>query len=190
MGRIYTKSGDKGFTRIHGGIWVPKTDIRIEANGCLDELNVVVGTIRTSLSQSHQWQNVLHDIQMNMMNIMSNVATIHDLREMNPNKIDENIVEKTESLIDSINSECSTSNSFILPGGTPLASLLHQARVSTRKAERRLWELNDIDKLPDLILKYVNRLSDLFFVMARWEMQHSGFQEEIWREFGYKKKMK
>ncbi len=190
MARIYTKSGDKGFTRIHGGIWVPKTDIRIETNGCLDELNVVVGTIRTTLPSSHQWQGLLRDIQMNLMNIMSNVATINDLRDSNPNKIDDNLVEQIENLIDSINSECTPPDSFILPGGTQLASLLHQARVTARKAERRLWGLNETDELPELILKYINRLSDLFFVMARWELQHSGCQEEIWKAFIYKRNLK
>lgn len=190
MARIYTKSGDKGFTRIHGGIWVPKTDIRIEANGCLDELNVAVGSVRTSLPQSHQWQRLLRNIQINLMNIMSNVATVHDLRDSNPNKIDEDLVEQIENSIDSINSECTPPDSFILPGGTQLASMLHQARVTSRKAERALWCLNEVDKLPELILKYVNRLSDLFFIMARWELQHSGCQEEVWREFGYKRKMK
>ncbi len=190
MARIYTKAGDKGFTRIHGGIRVAKTDIRIEANGCLDELNVVVGTIRTLIHVSHQWQGLLRDIQMNLMNIMSNVATIHALRDSNPNTLPDDMVEKIENKIDTINSECTPPDCFILPGGTPLASLLHQARVVARKAERRLWALNESDELPELILKYINRLSDLFFVMARWELHHAGRQEEIWREFGYKKKTK
>lgn len=190
MKRIYTKSGDRGFTRIYGGIWVPKTDIRIEANGCLDELNVAIGTIRTSLPDYHPWHSFLHDNQLNLMNIMSIVATIYDMREENPNSIADDLVEKTENFIDSLNSECTPPDCFILPGGTPLASLLHQARVAARRAERRLWSLNEIDELPAIILKYINRLSDLFFVMARWELLHSGHEEEIWKEFGYKRKSK
>lgn len=190
MRKVYTKSGDLGFTRIHDGIWVPKTDMRIEANGCLDELNVVVGTIRTSVASDHCWQGFLRDIQINLMNIMSIVATIIDLRDLNPNKIADDLVQQTENLIDSINSECSSPDSFILPGGTPLASLLHQARVTARRAERRLWKLNETDEVPKEILKYINRLSDLFFVMARWELQHSGHEEEVWKEFGYKRKTK
>ncbi len=190
MRRVYTRSGDKGLTSIHGGIRVPKTDIRIEANGCLDELNVNIGTIRTSLSKNHQWQGFLRDIQMNIMAIMSIVATRGDMRGINPNSIADNLVEQTEHLIDTINSDCTPPDSFILPGGTPLASLLHQARVGARKAERRLWSLNESDEVPEVILKYINRLSDLFFVMSRWELQHSGLEEEIWKEFGYKRKSK
>lgn len=190
MKRIYTKSGDRGFTRIHGGKWVPKTDIRIEANGCLDELNVAIGTIRTSLPDYHPWHSFLRDIQLNLMNIMSIVATIYDMREQNPNSIADDLVEQTENYIDSLNSECTPPDCFILPGGTPLASLLHQARVAARRAERRLWSMNEIEEIPAIILKYINRLSDLFFVMARWELQHSGHEEEIWKEFGYKRKSK
>ena len=190
MNRIYTRTGDAGTTAIHGGIRVPKTDIRIEANGCIDELNVAIGTLRTSLSSAHEWQGLLKEIQLNLMTAMSLVATRSDRREENPNRLSENLVERLEESIDAINRQCTRADSFILPGGTPLASLLHQSRVMARRAERALWRLHEAAPVPDSILKYINRLSDLFFIMARYELQQAECKEEIWREFGYKRKMK
>ena len=190
MKRIYTRSGDAGMTSIHGGIKVAKTDIRIEANGALDELNVAVGTIRSFIDSDHRLQPMLRKIQMTLMTAMSIVATRSDMRDVNPNRIDDGIVESLEKEIDEINSGCTPPECFILPGGTPTVALIHQARVVARRAERRLWSLNEVDPVDGVILKYVNRLSDLFFVMARYELQNSGLQEEIWREFGYKRKLK
>lgn len=188
--RIYTRTGDKGSTAIHGGHRVAKTDIRIEANGCIDELNVAIGILRTILEPKHLWQSALRGIQLELMAIMSIVATKSEMRHSNPNSISPDVVERMEKLIDDLNSECTPPDSFILPGGTPVAAQLHQCRVLARRAERRLWSLHDQDEVPKIILCYFNRLSDLFFIMARWELQHSGCQEEIWREFGYKRKLK
>ncbi|MDE6077690.1 MAG: ATP:cob(I)alamin adenosyltransferase, partial [Muribaculaceae bacterium] len=114
MKRIYTRSGDNGTTSIHGGIRVQKTDIRIEANGSLDELNVAIGSIRTALPSEHHWQNNLRDVQINLMTLMSLVATKSDMRQQNPNVLPDNIIENTEELIDSISSICTPADSFIL----------------------------------------------------------------------------
>ena len=190
MNRIYTRTGDRGMTAIHGGLRIPKTDIRIEANGSLDELNVAVGAIRTSLPSDHQWQPRLREVQLNLMTLMSLVATPSEYLENNPNKLPDDLVAALERWIDEINSQSTPPDSFILPGGTPLTILIHQARVTARRAERNLWHLNDADSVPENILRYVNRLSDLFFVMARHELQNSGREEEVWREFGYKRKLK
>ena len=158
--RIYTRTGDTGTTAIHGGIRVPKTDIRIEANGCIDELNVAVGTIRTSLQSDHEWQSLLREIQLNLMTSMSIVATQSDMREKNPNSLPDDLAGNVEKKIEDID------------------------------AERELWRLHEVDAMPEEILKYLNRLSDLFFIMARFELQQSEHKEEIWREFGYKRKLK
>ena len=190
MRRIYTRSGDNGMTGIHGGERVPKTDIRIEANGCIDELNVSVGMLRTAIASEHEWQSILRDIQLNLMTMMSLVATRSNLRSSNPNTLSPLLIENIETLIDRINMECTPPDSFILPGGTPVAALLHQCRVLARRAERRLWSLNEKDEVPEAILQYFNRLSDLFFIMARYELQQAECREEIWREFGYKRKLK
>lgn len=190
MNRIYTRTGDSGTTAIHGGLRVAKTDIRIEANGCIDELNVAVGSVRTSLQADHEWQPLLRGIQLNLMTAMSLVATRSDMREKNPNSLPKDLVDALEHCIDEINRRCSPADSFILPGGTPLASSLHQTRVLARKAERWLWRLHEEDPVPEIILIYLNRLSDLFFIMSRYELQQSDCKEEIWREFGYKLKSK
>lgn len=188
MKRIYTRSGDKGTTRIHGGRRVSKTDIRIEANGSIDELNVAIGTVRSFLGMEHDWQTLLKDIQTTLMALMSIVATPDSQRDGNPNKLPVNIVKEIEENIDRITEATSESEYFILPGGSPVASFLHQARVTARRAERRLWQLNEEDPVPELILEYINRLSDLFFVMARHEAQKSNLGEECWKQFSYKRK--
>ncbi len=190
MNRIYTRTGDSGTTAIHGGLRVAKTDIRIEANGCIDELNVAVGSVRTSLLSDHEWQPLLRGVQLNLMTAMSLVATRSDMSEKNPNSLPKDLVDALEHCIDEINRQCSPADSFILPGGTPLASSLHQARVLARKAERWLWRLHEEDPVPEIILIYLNRLSDLFFIMSRYELQQADCKEEIWREFGYKRKSK
>lgn len=190
MNRIYTRTGDKGTTSIHGGIRVPKTDVRIEANGCMDELNVSIGSVRTSLPPDHEWQPLLREIQLNLMAAMSIVATRSDMRDSNPNRLPDSLVDALECCIDRINRQCTPADSFILPGGTPSASSLHQSRVLARKAERWLWRLHELDAVPEAILIYLNRLSDLFFIMARYEVEQADCKEEIWREFGYKRRLK
>lgn len=188
MKRIYTRSGDKGTTAIHGGARVPKTDIRIEANGDLDELNVAIGSVRCALPLDHEWQNPLKDIQILMMSLMSQVATPNEKRALNPNSLPDDSVDLIERLIDETTLKCDESEYFILPGGSPLASLFHQCRVVARRAERRLWQLNDVDPVPELILRYINRLSDLFFVMARVESIQGHIGEERWKQFAYNRK--
>jgi len=186
--RIYTRGGDKGKTGIYGGQRVDKDDIRIEANGCMDELNSMIGVVRAFLDPEHQWQQLLYRIQREIMVVMSNVATPSDIRDKNQNAIDKDIVLFCEESIDSLTKELEGNHTFILPGGNLVSSHLHMARTIARRSERRLWTLHKIDPLPELVLQFVNRLSDLFFVMARYEMFQHGTPEEKWKEFLYKKK--
>lgn len=188
MKRIYTRTGDKGTTGIHGGERVPKDDIRIEANGCLDELNALIGVVRSLLEPEHEWNGLLYDIQRNLMVVMSLVATPSAIRHKNPNTLDENIVTDIEHKLDEFSSEIEELGFFILPGGTVVSAQLQLARTVARRAERRLWTLNRKDAVLEDILKYVNRLSDLFFVMAKLEMQKQNWQEERWNLFEYKRK--
>lgn len=187
MKRIYTRMGDYGLTAIHGGRRVSKTDTRIEANGSLDELNVAIGIVRTLMPPEHRWQPALRDVQLRLMSLMSIVATPDSDRGNNPNTLPDSIVESVERLIDEVAAECGEPEYFILPGGTQLSAFLHQARVTARRAERRLWSLNDADTVPGVILRYINRLSDLFFIMARCEALSSGMGEERWKQFSYKR---
>lgn len=187
--RIYTRGGDKGKTGIHGGQRVDKDDIRIEANGCIDELNSMIGVVRSFLPQENEWQDLLFKIQSEIMVVMSHVATPSEIRDKNPNTLDLCIVSFVEGQIDSLTQKMDDGNSyFILPGGNLVSSHLHMARTIARRAERRLWTLNRNDELPVVILQFINRLSDLFFIMARFEMYSQGQMEEKWKHFLYKRR--
>ena len=205
MKRIYTRTGDAGTTGIHGGARVPKDDIRIEANGDLDELNCQLGVIRSMLrcpvkpgmtervkpgmteNQSESPIDViLHKVQATLMTVMSLVATPSAERDKNPNQLPENLVADCEATIDLFTEQAGPALHFILPGGTPLAAQLQLARAVCRRAERRLWTLHKQDPLPEEILQYINRLSDLLFVMARQELARQDWPEERWKAFAYK----
>lgn len=186
--KIYTRSGDKGKTGIHGGQRVDKDDIRIEANGCLDELNSLLGVIRAFLPQEHEYDNILFSIQREMMVVMSQVATPSEMRDQNPNKLDKEIVLFCERLIDQYNNKLTDNRYFVLPGGNLVSSHLQFARTIARRCERRLWTLNKKDVVPATILQFTNRLSDLLFVMARYDMQSEGQIEDKWQHFLYKRK--
>lgn len=190
MRKIYTRTGDEGMTGIHGGERVPKDDIRIEANGCLDELNTLFGVIRSMLPETDKWQEKLYFIQRNMMIVMSHVATPSAIRDSNPNELPQDLDKFCEDWMDEMMPQIEDNGYFILPGGTPLAAQLQYARAVARRAERRLWTLDRTDAVPREILRFINRLSDLLFVMARFEMQRQQWQEEKWLKFSYKRKKK
>lgn len=190
MRKIYTRTGDEGMTGIHGGTRVPKDDIRIEANGCLDELNTLLGIVRSMLSETDEWQTKLCYIQRSLMVVMSHVATPSAIREQNPNELPQDLDKFCEEWMDEMMSQLEDNGYFILPGGTPLAAQLQHARAVARRAERRLWTLNRTDAVPGAILRFVNRLSDLLFVLARFELQRQQWPEEKWMAFSYKRKTK
>lgn len=188
MRKIYTRTGDEGMTGIHGGERVPKDDIRIETNGCLDELNTLLGIIRSMLPETDEWQEKLYFIQYSMMIVISHVATPSAIRESNPNELPQDLDKFCEDWMDVMMSQLEDNGYFILPGGTPLVAQLQNARAVARRAERRLWTLNRTDEVPGEILRFINRLSDLLFVMARFEMQRQQWSEEKWMKFSYKRK--
>ena len=130
--------------------------------------------------------DVLSCVQNNLMTVMSIVATPAAEREKNPNQLPDNLIEDCEKTIDTLTLQAGEGHHFLLPGGTPLAAQLQMARAICRRAERRLWTLHRQDPLPETILQYVNRLSDLFFVMARCELSAQDWPEERWKAFAYK----
>ena len=184
--KIYTRSGDKGKTGIHGGQRVDKDDIRIEANGCLDELNSLLGVVRAFLPEEHEWQKLLFRIQSELIVVMSHVATPSEMRDRNPNSLDDTLTLFCEEQIDTMTEKLEDSKSFILPGGNLVSSHLQLARTIARKSERRLWSLNKKDAVSPIIMQFLNRLSDLLFTMARYEMHQQGGIEEKWKAFLYK----
>ena len=128
----------------------------------------------------------LHEIQSNLMTVMSQVATPSAIRDQNPNPLPDNLVADCERQMDALTAQIGPSRHFLLPGGTPVAAGLQMARAICRRAERRLWTLHREDPLPEAILKYINRLSDLFFVMARCELEQQNWPEDQWKAFAYK----
>ena len=121
MKRIYTRTGDRGTTGIHGGERVEKDDIRIEANGTIDELNAVIGIIRSLLPQEHDWQKLLHHLQRELMVVMSHVATPSAIRDKNPNVLSPGLAAFCEQEMDTMTAGLKENGYFLLPGGTPVS---------------------------------------------------------------------
>lgn len=188
MARIVTKTGDKGTTGIFGGERVPKDDVRIEANGTMDELNAHLGLIRAMVIEDAEQHGFLGNIQTAMMQMMSLIATPSHRRKENPNHFDEQWIETLEERIRELMEHTPNNDYFILPGGTLLSAQIQLARAVCRRAERRLWSLDRFDPLPSGLLPWVNRLSDYLFVWAKYEMMKRGWTEDLWQSFAYKRK--
>ena len=165
--KIYTKTGDKGETALIGGTRVPKYHERIEAYGTLDELNSFIGNLRDQLTDINQ-REVLLRIQENIFTAESELATDPE-KEINrslPYLSEENVLE-LEHEIDAMNLHLPELSSFILPGGHPLVSLCHICRTICRRGERIIIKLSSEMAVDEILIKYVNRLSDYLFVLAR-----------------------
>jgi len=186
--KIYTKKGDKGTTGLFGGSRVSKDDVRIECIGTLDEANSTIGLLRVKLGNDHEWQPNLHKIQKDLMDMMSHLARPSDAKKENKNPMPEDGAVFCETWIDTLESEMtSPSDYFLLPGGNEISALCHMARTQMRRGERRLVSLIKTDTVHEAIPAYINRLSDLFFTLARAEMDKAGVAEEKWQLFLYKR---
>lgn len=180
--KIYTRTGDEGGTALFGGGRVGKDHPRVEAYGDVDELNASLGLAR-SIDMMPRIDEVLVPIQRDLFAIGALLATPdHEkMREqLSKARIDEGRIEELERAIDACESELDPLTSFIIPGGTPKAAALHVARTVCRRAERRVVHLaNDIE-LPHLVVIYLNRLSDLLFMLARVANRRAGAGEVTW----------
>jgi len=186
--KIYTKKGDTGTTGLFGGSRVPKDDIRVECLGTLDEVNSSIGLLRVKLSADHPWQPRLHTIQKDMMDMMSHLARPSDAKKVNNNPMPENGAAVCEAWIDELEGAMtSPSDYFLLPGGNEISALCHLIRTQMRRGERRLVTLMRADAVHPAIPAYINRMSDLFFTLARAEMDKAGVAEEKWQLFLYKR---
>jgi cob(I)alamin adenosyltransferase len=186
--KIYTKKGDKGTTGLFGGKRVSKDDTRVDCIGTLDEANSTIGLLRTKLGNEHEWQASLHKIQKDMMDMMSHLARPSDTKKINTNPMPEDGATFCEAWIDQLeNAMTSPSDYFLLPGGNEISALCHVVRTQIRRGERKLVTLMKEDEVHEAIPAYINRLSDLFFTMARAEMDKAGVAEEKWQLFLYKR---
>lgn len=186
--KIYTKKGDKGTTGLFGGSRVAKDDVRVECIGTLDEVNSTIGLLRVKLGTEHEWQTNLHKIQKDLMDLMSHLARPSDAKKINTNPLPEDGAEFCETWIDDLEAAMtSPSDYFLLPGGNEISALCHVIRTQMRRGERRLVSLIKTDTVHEAIPAYINRLSDLFFTLARAEMDKAGVAEEKWQLFLYKR---
>jgi cob(I)alamin adenosyltransferase len=185
--RIYTRTGDKGDTALVGGGRVPKDTPRIEAYGTIDELNSIVGLARVfnaerlSKGKAPRWlDGVLRQIQNELFDLGSELATPDDAAYEGMHRVGETEVKALEALMDQCQKDLAPLKSFVLPGGGRVGGFLHQARTVCRRAERRILGLSRVETLSPWPLTYVNRLSDLLFVLSRWVGKKGGETEYLW----------
>ena len=183
LNKIYTRSGDDGSTGLGSGARVPKHDLRIAAYGTIDEANAAIGMARLHISgQMPGLDNILARIQNDLFDAGADLCIPEDKAEKSESlRIIPAQIERLENEIDALNEKLEPLKSFILPGGTPAAANLHMARTITRRAERLIAELaaKGNEHVNPLVLKYMNRLSDLLFVMSR-SANNNGQDDVLW----------
>lgn len=164
--KIYTKTGDKGKTSLIGGR-VSKDDLRVEAYGTIDELNSFVGQAMTELAPE-TFQDILTDLETIQNELFDGGGDLSNVMKERHYKLTEESIAVLEERIDKLMEEAPPLERFILPGGSPASASLHIARTVTRRAERRTVTLmNEVEDVPDVVVRYLNRLSDYLFVAAR-----------------------
>jgi cob(I)alamin adenosyltransferase len=185
--RVYTRTGDGGRTRLVGGKEVPKDARRIEAYGTLDELNAALGLARTfneaevaAHPASARMDAILRRLQNEIFDLGSELATPPEGTYDGMYRVGAEDVTRLERLIDECQKDLEPLASFILPGGGRVAAFLHQARTVCRRAEREIVRLAKEEAVGEWPIKYVNRLSDLLFVLARWIGRQRGEPEYLW----------
>ena len=181
--KIYTKTGDRGQISLWGGARVPKHHIRVEAYGTIDELNAQLGVVRDHITVNVDERNAqLNTIQHRLFTIGAILATDPAKTEkLEIPDLHESDVELLEQWIDEMNKELPPLKNFILPGGHPAVSFCHVARCVCRRAERLVVTLSELEDVIDLVLQYLNRLSDYLFVLSRQIGQDIGVAEVIWK---------
>lgn len=177
--KIYTKKGDKGKTSLIGGTRVPKHHIRIESYGTVDELNSWLGVIR-DLTPNESVKSLLKEIQDRLFTVGSSLAADPEHSKMILPDIKPTDVETLEQDMDRMNESLPELKNFILPGGHLTASYCHVARCVCRRAERLAVELAAQEEVDELVIQYMNRLSDHLFVLARYLAHNDGAEEITW----------
>jgi cob(I)alamin adenosyltransferase len=188
INRVYTRAGDAGETALVGGRRVPKDSPRIEAYGTIDELNSVLGLARAFNAEprrrgrKQRWlDEVLRRLQNELFDLGSELATPREAFYEGMFRVGAAEVTALERLIDECQKDLAPLKSFVLPGGGRVGGFLHQARTVCRRAERGVLALSRAEDIGEWPLKYVNRLSDLLFVLSRWVGKHLGETEYLWQ---------
>ncbi|WP_162052859.1 cob(I)yrinic acid a,c-diamide adenosyltransferase [Pontibacter pamirensis] len=178
--KIYTKTGDKGTTSLIGGTRVAKSDLRIEAYGTVDELNSYIGLVRDQEVNSER-ATILKEIQDRLFTIGALLATDPEKSKMKTPDLHEEDVTLLEQEIDIMTAEVPPLRAFVLPGGNQSVSFCHIARCVCRRAERIAIHLQELSPVEDLVIKYLNRLSDYLFALCRKMTQELGAEEITWK---------
>lgn len=178
--KIYTRMGDEGQTRLSSGQTVPKDDARVVAYGTVDELNSIIGVVIASGADSR----LVHElslIQNELFHLGSDLSYAGEAGAVRPiPQIEARHVAQLERVIDDLNATVGPLENFILPGGALAAAQLHVARTVCRRAEREVLTLARQQPVGEYVLRYLNRLSDALFVMARFENQCKHVPEPLW----------
>ena len=186
--KVYTRTGDRGETALVGGKRVVKDSLRIEAYGTIDELNSIVGLARVfneeslDAGEAHRFlDEVLCQIQDELFDLGSELATPPEFFQQGMYRVGGGEIARLEKLMDKCQKDLEPLTSFILPGGGRVGAHLHQCRTVCRRAEREILRLSREEEINRDVIKYVNRLSDLFFVLSRWIAKQTGEQEYLWQ---------
>ena len=177
--KIYTKTGDSGETALFGGRRVPKSHLRVDAYGTVDELNAFVGQLRDALAIAHL-REILFEVQNRLFTLGAQLATSPDKRSPIPGILPADL-QLLESEIDAMDAALPPLKNFVLPGGHPIVSMCHICRTVCRRAERLVVALHLTEPLDESALQYLNRLSDYFFMLARHLAQVLGAEEVLWK---------
>lgn len=180
--KIYTKTGDDGRTALFGGGRVTKDDVRVDAYGEVDELNAVIGAARAA-EMMPRIDEVLAPIQRDLFAIGALLATPHPeehKKQLEKARLSDKRISQLEQAIDDGEAELAPLKAFIMPGGTQKAAALHVARTVCRRAERGVVRLAQTTDVPTIVIVYLNRLSDLLFVLARVANHRAGAGEVTW----------
>ncbi len=178
--KIYTKTGDSGTTSLYGGKRLSKAEMRIETYGTVDELNSYIGVVATYL-QEKEYSDLLADIQSRLFDIGTHLAAEPGKENLILPEIPESKITMMEEYIDKMNEHLPELKFFILPGGTHGAAICHVARTVCRRAERRVVQLSQSEEVPLILIRFLNRLSDFLFVLARKIAHDAGAAEIIWK---------
>jgi cob(I)alamin adenosyltransferase len=186
--KVYTRTGDKGKTRLAGGQQVWKDNLRVEAYGDVDELNSTIGVVRAFNAESvgcHPSADRLDDelrwMQNKLFDVGGLLATAPGQTFKNMPMVTARDVTRLEKLIDKCQKDLTPLKEFILPGGGKIPSLLHQARTICRRAERLCVRLGREEPLDPSLVRFLNRLSDTLFVLARWMAKQQNQPEFLWQ---------
>ena len=183
--KIYTKTGDKGETSLYGGTRVSKAAARVESYGTLDELNAFIGLAKAEISDE-KVLNQLQKIQFDLFTVGSETATPTDklILANGKNRLDlmisEEEITELERWMDDLDASLEPLQFFILPSGGKAAASVHVCRTVCRRAERAMVHLNETEEVRPELIKYLNRLSDYLFILARYISKISGEKEEYW----------